>query len=81
MRILILGADGYLGWPTVMDLSTKGHDVVAVDNYLRRKLFHEVGVEPLVEVPRLDERCAIWESVSGCKIGRASCRERVFAVV
>jgi len=68
MRILILGADGYLGWPTVMDLSTKGHDVVAVDNYLRRKLFHEVGVEPLVEVPRLDERCAIWESVSGCRV-------------
>lgn len=65
MRILILGADGYLGWPTVMDLTAKGHDVVAVDNYLRRKLFDEVGVEPLFEVPRLDERCAIWKSVSG----------------
>jgi UDP-sulfoquinovose synthase len=68
MRILILGADGYLGWPTVMHLSAKGHDVVAVDNYLRRKLFDEVGVEPLFEVPRLDERCAIWEDVSGCKV-------------
>ena len=41
MRILILGADGYLGWPTVMHLTTKGHEVVAVDNYLRRKLFEE----------------------------------------
>ena len=68
MRILILGADGYLGWPTVMHLTAKGHDVVAVDNYLRRKLFHEVGVEPLFKVPKLDERCAIWESVSGYKV-------------
>jgi len=68
MRILILGADGYLGWPTVMHLTAKGHDVVAVDNYLRRKLLDEVGVEPLFKVPRLDERCAIWESVSSYKV-------------
>ena len=68
MRILILGADGYLGWPTVMHLSAKGHDVAAVDNYLRRTLFEEVGVETLFEVPRLDERCAIWEDASGCKV-------------
>jgi UDP-sulfoquinovose synthase len=39
-----------------------------VDNYLRRQLFDEVGVEPLFEVPRLDKRCAIWEDVSGCKV-------------
>ena len=68
MRILILGADGYLGWPTVMHLSSKGHDVAAVDNYLRRKLFQEVGVEPLFDVPMLDKRCALWEDVSGCKV-------------
>jgi UDP-sulfoquinovose synthase len=68
MRILILGADGYLGWPTVMHLSANGHDVIAVDNYLRRRLFREVKVEPLFEVPKLDERCAIWESISGCRV-------------
>ena len=68
MRILILGADGYLGWPTVMHLSSKGHDVAAVDNYLRRSLFEEVGVQPLFEVPGLDERCALWEDVSGCRV-------------
>ena len=68
MRILVLGADGYLGWPTVMHLTARGHDVIAVDNYLRRRLFREVKVEPLVEVPKLDERCAIWESVSGCRV-------------
>ena len=68
MRILILGADGYLGWPTVMHLTAKGHDVVAVDNYLRRRLFQEVGVQPLVDMPKLDERCTIWEGINGCKV-------------
>ena len=68
MRILILGADGYLGWPTAMHLTAKGHDIVAVDNYLRRRLFQEVGVQPLVEMPKLDERCTIWEEISGCKV-------------
>ena len=38
MKVLILGGDGYLGWPTAMNLSKKGHDVKVVDNYLRRRL-------------------------------------------
>ena len=68
MRILILGGDGYLGWPTAMHLSTKGHDVALADNYLRRRLCREVKVRPLFEVPELDTRCAIWESLTGFKI-------------
>jgi UDP-sulfoquinovose synthase len=68
MRILILGGDGYLGWPTAMHLSAKGHEVVVVDNYLRRRLCREVKVKSLFEVPELDKRCAIWEDISGLKI-------------
>ena len=68
MRILILGGDGYLGWPTAMHLSAKGHAVVVVDNYLRRRLCREVNVKPLFEVPELDKRCAIWEGLAGFKI-------------
>ena len=68
MRILILGGDGYLGWPTAMHLSSSGHEVVVIDNYLRRKLCQEVNVDPLFEVPDLSERCAIWEGSSGYKI-------------
>jgi len=37
MRILILGGDGYLGWPTAMHFSNRGHEVHVVDNYLRRR--------------------------------------------
>ena len=65
MKVLVLGADGYLGWPTVMNLSASGHEVVAVDNYLRRTLARDEDVEPLYTVPNLLERCRIWEEASG----------------
>ena len=38
MRIIILGGDGYLGWPTAMHLAAQGHDVCVMDNYVKRKL-------------------------------------------
>lgn len=68
MNVLILGGDGYLGWPTAMHLSAQGHDVAVVDNYLRRSLCQEENVEPLVEVPNLHQRTALWESVAGYHI-------------
>ena len=68
MRILILGGDGYLGWPTAMHLSAHGHQVAVVDNYLRRRLCREEKVDFLFAVPELDERAALWRSVSGHEI-------------
>ena len=47
MRVIILGGDGYLGWATAMHLTTKGHEVGVVDNYLRRRLCREENVKPL----------------------------------
>ncbi len=68
MRILVLGADGYLGWPTTMDLAAKGHDVVAVDNYLRRTIAEDTDSEALYKTPNLIERAKIFEEVSGHKV-------------
>ena len=68
MRILVLGGDGYLGWPTAMHLSAHGHEVAVADNYLRRQLCREEKVNFLYEVPELDERAALWQSVSGHRI-------------
>ena len=68
MRALILGGDGYLGWPTAMHLSSKGHKVAVADNYLRRQLCKEVNAKPLFSVPNLDERARLWESISGCNL-------------
>ncbi len=62
MRVMILGGDGYLGWPTAMNLSAHGHDVLVVDNYLRRNLMKSQNVIPLYPVPELDERTALWNT-------------------
>jgi UDP-sulfoquinovose synthase len=68
MRVLILGGDGYLGWPTAMHLSARGHEVAVVDNYLRRNICREEDVEALFDVPNLNQRAALWEQKSGKKI-------------
>ena len=68
MKILILGADGYLGWPTCIHLSAHGHEVMAVDNYMRRNLSREQNSEPLFEVPNLHRRAELWHKKSGKEI-------------
>jgi UDP-sulfoquinovose synthase len=64
MRILILGGDGYLGWPTAMHLSAHGHEVAVVDNYLRRRMCMEQGVAPLFPVPDLLRRASLWDQTA-----------------
>jgi UDP-sulfoquinovose synthase len=65
MHVLILGGDGYLGWPTALHFSVRGHQVTVADNYLRRNLCRAEDVEPLLDVPNLHQRAAIWERRSG----------------
>ncbi len=70
MRTLILGGDGYLGWPTAMRLSNRGHEVHVVDNYLRRRAHLEAGTDSLTPIaPSLPERAAAWKEVTGLDIG------------
>jgi len=68
MKVLILGADGYLGWPTCMYFSQRGHKVIGIDNYFRRKACIELDCEPLFQNPNLIQRAKIWEEVTGRKI-------------
>ncbi len=68
MRILVLGGDGYLGWPTALHLSEVGHDVGVVDNFVRRQYDHELGVESLVPIETLATRLRAWQEVSGKEI-------------
>jgi UDP-sulfoquinovose synthase len=65
MRVLILGGDGYLGWPTAMRFSGKGHDVAVVDNFARRRWHEQAGTDSLTPIASLDERIAAWREVSG----------------
>src|SRR5205814_6326771 len=70
MRILILGGDGYLGWPTAMYFSKRGHDVHVIDSYLRRRAHAEQGTDSLTPIPAsLPERAAAWRDATGLEIG------------
>jgi UDP-sulfoquinovose synthase len=65
MQILVLGGDGYLGWPTALHLSALDHEVAVCDNFARRGYDEEMGVESLIPIATLDERVAAWREISG----------------
>ena len=68
MKILILGGDGYLGWPTALYFSNRGHQVTVVDNYFRRNASIELDCEPLMPTPNLIQRAQIWGDITGKNI-------------
>jgi UDP-sulfoquinovose synthase len=68
MRILILGGDGYLGWPTALRFSAAGHEVAVVDNFNRRRWHSEHGSASLTPIRPLEERIEAWHEVSGERV-------------
>ena len=64
MKILILGGDGFCGWPTSLYLSKKGHEVTIVDNLSRRKIDLELEVNSLTPISYISERLKAWKEVS-----------------
>ncbi|MEU8796534.1 NAD-dependent epimerase/dehydratase family protein [Spirillospora sp. NPDC048819] len=69
MRVLVLGGDGYLGWPTALHLSQCGHQVAVADNFVRRQYDFELGVESLVPIESLQTRVEAWRELTGESIG------------
>ena len=65
MRVLVLGGDGYLGWPTAMSLSAHGHEIAVADNYLRRQMVTESNSDSLTPILDLPQRAKAWKEVSG----------------
>jgi UDP-sulfoquinovose synthase len=68
MRILILGGDGYLGWPTAMHFSRRGDDVFVIDNFTRRSCHTERGTDSLTPISPLPDRIVAWRQVAGREI-------------
>jgi len=68
MRILILGGDGYLGWPTALRFSARGHEVSVVDNFSRRRWHNEHSTDSLTPISTLGERIGTWNDISGAEI-------------
>ncbi|MCB1479178.1 MAG: NAD-dependent epimerase/dehydratase family protein [Rhodobiaceae bacterium] len=65
MRIIVLGGDGFCGWPTALHLSKLGHEITIVDNLSRRKIDIELEVDSLTPIRPLSERIGAWKDISG----------------
>lgn len=68
MKIIVVGGDGFCGWPTSLHLSNKGHDVIIVDNLSRRKIDVELEVESLTPIKPISVRLAAWKELTGRSI-------------
>ncbi|KAJ1451807.1 hypothetical protein M885DRAFT_528655 [Pelagophyceae sp. CCMP2097] len=64
-KIIVLGGDGFCGWPTALHLSNAGHDVTIVDNLSRRNIDVELGCDSLTPITHPDVRIATWKEISG----------------
>lgn len=69
MKILVLGGDGFCGWPTALHLSNIGHEVFIVDNLSRRKIDIELEVESLTPIAPISSRLKAWKELTGKDIG------------
>ena len=65
MRIIILGGDGFCGWPNALYLSKRGHDVTIVDNLSRRDIDQELEVDSLTPIRPMGERLRAWKEATG----------------
>jgi UDP-sulfoquinovose synthase len=63
MRILVIGGDGYLGWPTAMYLADRGHEIAVADNFQRRLWDHEIGASSLIPILPLQDRIRVWSEL------------------
>ena len=67
-KIIVLGGDGFCGWPTALHLSNQGHDVIIVDNLSRRNIDNELEVSSLTPIQTMSTRLQVWKEVSGKEI-------------
>jgi UDP-sulfoquinovose synthase len=68
MRVLVLGGDGFCGWPTALHLSAGGHEVAIVDNLSRRNIDNELEIESLTPISPMSMRLAAWREHTGNEI-------------
>jgi UDP-sulfoquinovose synthase len=68
VRVLVLGGDGYCGWPTSLYLSERGYEVTILDNLSRRDIDNQLGTASLTPIRPIDERLRAWQEVTGRQI-------------
>ena len=85
-KVIILGGDGFCGWPTALHLSNCGHDILIVDNFSRRRIDEELTAASLTPIANLSERIEAWKRVSGkhidfCELDVAVDYDRLLATL
>ncbi len=65
MKVIVLGGDGFCGWPCAVNLAEQNHDVIIVDNLSRRKIDIDLEVESLTPISSISERLSAWEEIGG----------------
>ena len=65
MKVIVLGGDGFCGWPCAVNLAEQNHDVIIVDNLSRRKIDIDLEVESLTPISSITERLSAWEEIGG----------------
>ena len=68
MKVIILGGDGFCGWPTALHLSNLGHEIIIVDNLSRRNIDNELEVSSLTPIVPIGQRLSAWTDTTGKKI-------------
>ena len=67
-KVVVLGGDGFCGWPTALHLSENGYEVIVVDNLSRRKIDLDLGTNSLTPIKSMELRLKKWEELTGKKI-------------
>jgi UDP-sulfoquinovose synthase len=68
MKVIILGGDGFCGWPTALHLSNLGHEIIIIDNLSRRNIDNELEVSSLTPIAPIGQRLSNWTKITGKKI-------------
>jgi UDP-sulfoquinovose synthase len=68
MKVIVLGGDGFCGWPTALHLSNLGHEIIIVDNLSRRNIDNELEVSSLTPIVPIGQRLSAWTDTTGKKI-------------
>ena len=67
-KIIVAGGDGFCGWPSVLNLSKKGYEIIIVDNLSRRKIDIELEVNSLTPIKTINKRISKWKELTGIKL-------------
>lgn len=63
-KVMILGGDGFCGWPTSLHLSKLGHQILIIDNLSRRNIDNELEVQSLTPISTISKRISKWKEIT-----------------